>query len=59
MTERITPILGPAPPTDSPDVLIAADPSKVLEIPLSEDELAGLRASAQTLHDAWASVQGT
>ena len=34
MTERITPILGPAPPTDSPDALIAADPSKVLEIPL-------------------------
>ena len=42
-----------------PTVVTAEGAGKVLEIPLSEDELAGLRASAQTLHDAWASVQGT
>ena len=39
-----------------PTVVTAQGAGKVLEIPLSEPELAGLQASAQTLHDAWASV---
>ena len=41
-----------------PTVVTAEGAGKVLEIPLSDAELAGLQASAQTLHDAWGSVQG-
>ena len=39
-----------------PTVVTADGAGRVLEIPTSESELAGLQASAQTLHDAWASV---
>ena len=41
-----------------PTVVTADGAGDVLEIPLSEQELAGLQASAATLHDAWASVSG-
>ena len=34
VTDRIVPILGPAPPTDGPDALLAATAGCVLEIPL-------------------------
>ena len=39
-----------------PTVVSAEGAGQVLEIPLSEQELAGLQASAATLHDAWESV---
>ena len=39
-----------------PTVVSAEGAGQVLEIPLSEQELAGLQASAETLHDAWESV---
>ena len=39
-----------------PTVVTAQGAGKVLEIPLSEPELAGLQASRRPLHDAWASV---
>ncbi len=39
-----------------PTVVSAAGAGEVLEIPLSDSELAGLRASADTLHAAWESV---
>lgn len=41
-----------------PTVVTAQGAGKVLEIPLSADELGGLQSSATTLHDAWASVTG-
>ena len=41
-----------------PTVVTAEGAGKVLEIPLSDAELAGLQASAQTLHDAWGAVRG-
>ena len=39
-----------------PTVVSAEGAGLVLEIPLSEQELAGLQASAATLHNAWESV---
>lgn len=41
-----------------PTVVSGQGTGQVLEIPLSDDELAGLRTSADTLRQAWSSVAG-